>query len=84
MEITGKIFALGNSNAIRIPRIIMEALSLRTDEPVSIEVRNNREIVIKKQVQEGYPSIQELFSDYTGELKPKEIPAVGIVGKELI
>ena len=35
MEIASKVFSLGNSNAIRVPRFIMEALSLHADDPIT-------------------------------------------------
>ncbi|MBO7405908.1 MAG: AbrB/MazE/SpoVT family DNA-binding domain-containing protein [Clostridia bacterium] len=84
MEIASRVFALGNSNAIRLPRLIMEALSLKTDDPITIEVVNKDEIVIKKQKEDRYPSIRELFAGYNGGYKAEEISACGTVGRELI
>ena len=33
---------------IRLPRIIMEAMSLKTDDPITIEVVNPSELIIRK------------------------------------
>ena len=83
MEFTSRVFALGNSNAIRLPRIIMEAMSLKTDDPITIEVVDPSELIIRKRKTAAYPSIRELFAGYKGE-RPVEMDASGMVGKELI
>ncbi len=83
MEIAGKIFALGNSNAIRIPHILMEALGLKSGDPITLEVVGKDELVIRKQCAAPYPSIRELFAGYTGE-RPQEMESSGAVGRELI
>ena len=84
MEVASKVFTLGNSNAIRIPRLIMDALSLRANDSVTLEVRDN-EMVIKKQGRKtAYPSISELFEGYTGTYQPTEMEADGIVGREML
>ncbi len=83
MEFTSKVFALGNSNAIRLPRIVMEAMSLKTDDPITIEVVDPNELIIRKQKTAAYPSIRELFAGYEGE-RPAEMDAAGTVGREMI
>ena len=83
MEITGKVFALGNSNAIRIPHILMEALALKTDDPITLEVVGKDKLVIRKQALAPYPSIRALFAGYAGE-RPREMESAGTVGRELI
>ena len=84
MEIASRVFSLGNSNAVRIPRVIMDALSLQANDPVTMEVRDNEMIIKKKERKTAYPSIGELFEGYTGTYQPTEIEAGGIVGRELI
>jgi len=83
MELTSRVFALGNSNAIRLPRIIMEAMSLKTNDPITIEVVDSSELIIRKQKTTTYPSIRELFAGYEGG-RPAEIDAACTVGRELI
>ena len=83
MELTSRVFALGNSNAIRLPRIIMEAMSLKTDDPITIEVVGQNELVIRKQKTAAYPSIRELLDGYDGG-RPAEMDAAGTVGREMI
>ena len=85
MEIASKVFSLGNSNAIRVPRLIMEALSLHADDPITIEVVNQNELLIKKQrKQEAYPSIKELFAGYDGNATAFEMDADDSVGREIL
>jgi antitoxin component of MazEF toxin-antitoxin module len=84
MQLSTKIFALGNSNAIRIPKVIMEALSLNSEDSIIIEIINNDEILIRKQTTlKPYPSINKLFFGYTGTYNPVEIGG-DTVGKEQI
>lgn len=83
MEITGKIFSLGNSNAIRLPRIIMEALSLKSDDLISISVEGNEALVIKKASGKRRRSIDELFEGYEGDYQVQEWDT-GMVGREVL
>ena len=84
MEVASRVFVLGNSNAIRIPRLVMDALSLRANDPVTMEVRDNEMVIRKQERKAAYPSINELFEGYTGTYQPTEIEANGIVGREMI
>ena len=85
MELTSKVFALGNSNAIRFPQLVMEALSLATGDSIVMEIVNNREVAIRKACSdEAYPSIKSLLAGYSGEYHPSEMAPFGMVGKELI
>ena len=84
MEVASKVFVLGNSNAVRIPRLIMDALSLQANDPVTLEVRDNAMILKKQEYKTAYPSIRELFEGYTGTYQPTEMEANGIVGREMI
>ena len=84
MEIASRVFSLGNSNAVRIPRVIMDALSLQANDPVTMEVRDNEMIIKKQERKTADPASGELFEGYTGTYQPTEIEAGGIVGRELI
>ncbi|MDR0917123.1 MAG: AbrB/MazE/SpoVT family DNA-binding domain-containing protein [Oscillospiraceae bacterium] len=52
----------GNSNAVRLPKALTDALDLHENDTVQIEVKG-REIVIKK----PYPTLKELFENYDGD-----------------
>lgn len=85
MEMATKIFALGNSNAVRLPKIVMEALALKAEDPIIIEIVNNKEIVLrKKETSEQYTSIKALLCGYSGSYKPSEMDSAESIGRELI
>lgn len=81
MQINSKVFALGNSNAIRLPRIVMEALALKTDDPVTLEVVGPCELLIRKPTLPHRPSIRDLMAGWQGD-RPAETESSGTVGKE--
>lgn len=83
MEISGNIFSLGNSHAIRLPRIVMEALALKADDPITLEVVGQRELLIRKQIPSTHPSIWELMAGWKGE-RPTELESAGAVGRKQI
>lgn len=71
----------GNSQGIRIPRYILDAVQFRPDETVEIDVSDGQ-IVIKKAV-ERRKTIKELFDGFEGEYKEKEIDWGKPVGNEV-
>ena len=84
MQVNSKVFSLGNSNEIRLPKLVMDAIGLETDDSISIEVVGNEELRIRKSAPKGrYSSIEELFSGYAGDYRPTEM-FTGIVGEEMI
>lgn len=85
MEITSKVFSLGNSSAVRLPRLLMEAMALKPGDPITMEVIDHQELRIKKNVERtAYPSIKELFSGYSGTYVPVEMEADDGVGREVL
>lgn len=79
MKIKSKVFSLGNSNAIRIPKKVMQSLSLNSDDDITLEVSDS-ELIIKKALPS---SIKELFAGYNGKYVVEEIIDEA-VGEELI
>ena len=71
----------GNSQGIRIPRFILDAAKLSTDEMVEINVTDGK-IVIRKAV-ECKKSIEELFEGFDGEYNETEIDWGKPVGNEI-
>ncbi len=72
----------GNSQGIRIPRYILDAVHFRTDETVEIDVTAEGNIVIKK-AEYRKKSIEELFEGFEGEYKEKEVDWGEPVGDEI-
>ena len=71
----------GNSQAIRIPKQILDSLSLSDNDTVDISIESNS-IVIKK-AEPRYMSIQERFKDFDGVYEPNEIDWGAPVGNEV-
>ena len=60
----------GNSQGIRIPKILLENAKLKENERVEIQELNG-DIIIKKITKE-YSNLDELFEGYDGEYKSEE------------
>lgn len=73
----------GNSQGVRLPKIILEALSLQENDPVEIIV-DNESIVIKKTTRKrrAKKSLDERFENYEGTYEFKEIDWGKPVGRE--
>jgi len=72
----------GNSQGIRIPRILLEEVKWSENEPIEIKVEDNK-IVIEKAPKTERKNIKELFKDYKGEYEPSEIDWGEPEGKEV-
>ena len=62
----------GNSQGIRIPKILLDSINWSENEEVSINIEEDK-LVIEKAKTQNRKNIKELFKDYKGEYKPKEI-----------
>ena len=84
MNYDTSIFALGNSHAIRLPKILLDALNFNLDEKVVISMNDDSDtIIIKKASPKVYKSIKDRFVGYTGEYVPVEWDTGKAVGMEL-
>lgn len=84
MKFTSRIIASSdNSNAICLPQIIMDAMSLKPGDPIAVEAVDPGEIIIRKQDVSSCQSIRELCQEYEVE-RPDEMNTFGMVGRELI
>ena len=70
----------GNSQGIRIPKFILEALYWSGSEQLVMTTENDK-IIIEKA--EKRKNIKELFADYYGEYTPVEIDWGEPVGEEV-
>ena len=73
----------GNSQGIRLPKVILETMSLRENDQVEISVSNDS-IIIKKPTRKrrAKKSLEERFENYTSDFKCKEYDWGEPVGKE--
>ena len=79
---TTKIQKWGNSQGIRLPKYILEAINWHEDEKLDIKTENGK-IVIEKTAHRERKNIKELFASFDGEYKPTDIDWGEPVGKEI-
>lgn len=68
---TTSIQKWGNSQGVRIPKILLDTVKWSEDEQITI-VADNGKLVIEK-AKEKRKNIKELFADYKEEYTPPEI-----------
>lgn len=83
IKLTGTIQKWGNSHGIRLPKSVLDELSINDNETVEIFV-DKASIVIKKSVRH-YNSLQELLDayDYHGYNESEEIDTGDPIGNEV-
>jgi antitoxin MazE len=69
----------GNSNAVRLPKALTDALKLYENDAVQINIEGNAIVIRKRRP----ASLLELFEGYDGEYKSKEWDTGAPVGREL-
>ncbi len=72
----------GNSQGVRLPKHILEAVQYRSNEKVNITTKDNK-IIIEKVTQADRKNIKELFAGFEGKYEPVQIDWGNPVGKEI-
>lgn len=72
----------GNSQGVRLPKNILEAINWRENDQLNIKVEDGK-IVIEKPIKIERKSIKELFANFDGEYTPADINWGSPVGKEI-
>ena len=62
----------GNSQGIRIPKILLDTVNWAENEQVVVLIQDNK-IVIEKAQETKRKNIKDLFADFEGEYNPVEI-----------
>lgn len=62
----------GNSQGIRIPKIVLDTVKWKENEQIVILVEENK-LIIEKANDKKRKNIKELFEDYHGEYDPVEM-----------
>lgn len=62
----------GNSQGVRIPKILLDSINWSENEEVLINIEEDK-LVIEKSKTQKRKNIKELFKDYKEEYKPEEI-----------
>ena len=71
----------GNSQAVRLPKAILNAANLRENDAVSLDVQPNQ-ITLRKI--ERPRTLDALFAGYQGDYMPDEWDSGADVGREVI
>lgn len=71
----------GNSQGVRIPKMLLEAVKWSENEEITIKVDDGKLILEKAKKEKK--SIMELFENYDGEYKTNEIDWGEPEGKEV-
>ena len=71
----------GNSQGVRIPKILLDTVKWDENEQIVIVVDNDKLIIEK--AKNKRKNIKELFADYKGDYEPTEIDWGNLEGKEI-
>lgn len=80
---TTSIQKWGNSQGIRIPKHLLDAVKLTTNDEIVIRAESDMLIIEKAAPTAAHKTIKELFAGYDGDYKPEEIDWGGQEGKEV-
>ena len=72
----------GNSQGVRIPKILLDTVKWNENEQIVILVEDNK-LVIEKANNKKRKNIKELFENYEGEYEPVQIDWGNPVGEEI-
>lgn len=79
-DMTTNIQKWGNSQGIRIPKVLLDTVNWSENEQIVITVDNGKLIIEKA---ENRKNIKDLFKDYKGEYNKAEIDWGNPVGDEI-
>lgn len=80
---TTTIARWGNSQGIRLPKIILDAVNFTENEEIEITTDGDKLIITKANPTRTRKTIKELFADYKGNYKPEDIDWGEPVGNEI-
>lgn len=83
MNTTINLQKWGNSQGIRIPKVILDLLHWKSNENLSLTAKNNKIIIEKKRMSKKKANIQELFRDFKGKYIHEDIDWGNPQGKEI-
>lgn len=80
---TTSIQKWGNSQGVRIPKYLLDAVKLTTNDEVEIRAESDKLIIERAAPTAARKTIKELFAGYDGENEPQEIDWGEQAGKEV-
>lgn len=72
----------GNSQGVRIPKMLLDSVKWAENEQIMILVDNDK-LIIEKAKDKKRKNIKELFADYKGDYKPINIDWGELKGEEI-
>ncbi|KLU59578.1 antitoxin MazE [Peptococcaceae bacterium CEB3] len=73
----------GNSQGIRLPKMLLDSVNLAESDTVDVIAENGRIVIKKADNKRRYKTIQERFKDFHGEYEPIDTDWGKPVGREL-
>ena len=71
----------GNSNAVRLPKVILDVLHLRENDKVEIVAQDNQ--IVLRPAKKKYSSLEEVFEGWEGTYEFEEV-IKGTAGREVL
>ncbi len=72
----------GNSQGIRIPKVILDTVNWEENEQIIISIENDM-LVMKKAESKKRKNIKELFKNYKGDYEPIDVDWGNPEGREI-
>ena len=72
IKMTTTIQKWGNSQGIRIPKMLLDSVNWSENEQITIKVDNGK-LIIEKTKDRKRKNIKELFKNYKGNYEPEKI-----------
>lgn len=69
MDMTTTIQKWGNSQGVRIPKVLLDTINWSENEKIVILVQDDK-LIIEKAADKKQKNIKELFENYEGEYEP--------------
>ncbi len=79
---TTNIQKWGNSQGVRIPKILLDTVKWNENEQIVILVEDDK-LIIEKAKNKKRKNIKELFENYEGEYEPVQVDWGNPVGEEI-
>lgn len=73
----------GNSQGIRLPKLLLDSANLSENDTVEVIAENNSIIIKKSEGKRAYKTIQERFEDFDGEYEPVAVDWGRPAGNEI-
>ena len=83
MKTSGVISSWGNSQAVRLPKIMLESLGLKANDQVSISMMESKIVIEPARTRSVRKSLAERFKDFSGDYQPEELDTGVPVGSEI-